>query len=156
MPARSSRDGGVSCRWTRGADVQAAGRERALPLHGISIHLEGTSMSFTSHLFAIAAGVAAVTLYHRARESGALSLGLSDGNGATAGNDLTGGMMKDSLEGADSMNAGERIGAQGVGQGPLSSDSPEHLRSSDSMFASSSQTGSQARAPGLADLTRGA
>ena len=124
-------------------------------------------MSFTSHLIAIAAGVAGVTLYQRARESGALSMdssnrsgtsdrsGMSGGMGTSAANDGSGGMTNGSL-GADSPNAGERISTQGIGQGPLSSDAPEGLRSSDNLFGSDSQTGSQARTPGMADLTRGA
>jgi hypothetical protein len=125
-------------------------------------------MSFTSHLFALAAGVAGVTLYQRARQSGALSTGggsVRSGSGMTRGmssaggsdgNDAGRGTMNSSLEGADSPNTGERIGTQGIGQGPLSSDSPDGLRSSDNLFGSDSQSGSQARTPGMADLTRGA
>lgn len=124
-------------------------------------------MSFTSHLIALAAGVAGVTLYQRARESGAMSMG--NGGGASAGSGMSSGMsgasggsdpagsnmMSGSLEGADSPNTGERISTQGVGQGPLSSDAPDGL-SADNLFGSDSQTGSQARTPGMADLTRGA
>jgi len=115
-------------------------------------------MSFTSHLLAIAAGVAGVTLYQRARQSGGLSVsdGMSGGNNSSTDHGFAGATRSGSLDDTDSPNAGERISARGVGRGPLSSDSPEGLRSSYNLFGSDSQSGSQARTPGMPDLTRGA
>jgi hypothetical protein len=60
-------------------------------------------MSFTSHLVAIAAGVAGVRLYQRA------------------------------IQRPDSSNTREWISTEGVGRGPLASDAPDSPRSSQSL-----------------------
>lgn len=117
-------------------------------------------MSMTSHLLAIAAGVAGVTLYQRARESGMLSGNgsmngrrLSDGDPSSSG---MSGMSDGTGDGSDSPNTAERMSAQGLGQGPVSDSAPEGLRSSENLFGSNSSNGSQASTPGIPDLARGA
>jgi hypothetical protein len=120
-------------------------------------------MSMISHLMALAAGVAGVTLYQRARQSGALAGGTGNetdghlGRLASGGTDrVSAGMSGSAGNGNDSPNAAERMSAQGLGQGPMSDDGPEGQRSSENLFGSNSSSGSQAGTPGIPDMARGA
>ena len=94
-------------------------------------------MSMTSHLLAIAAGVAGVTLYQRARQSGALSGGTGAGSSVGGSN--------------------RRIGAGGDSAASGQSDSmPSGMASGGGRFDGSASGASRTGVSGMPELATGA